>query len=173
MPELDFQPRRPGLLAVVLFAAGLFLALDAWFEDTALREKTAAVESRLAQAQRRSERLQANQRQNRPENVFTPEEAGALRQAFGAIAVDWERLYGAIDAATSDDVALVAVRPSVSAKSVQISGEARDMAAALAFVEALRRAPLAQVVLVSHQLKQSDPQRPYAFEIAALWLPAS
>lgn len=73
----------------------------------------------------------------------------------------------------SEDVALVAVRPSVSGKSVQISGEARNLAAALAFVEALRREPLSQVVLVSHQLKQTDPQHPYIFEIAAAWSPAS
>lgn len=89
--------------------------------------------------------------------------------ALQAIAIDWERLFAAIDGATSEEVALTAIRPSVSQKSLHISGEAKDMAAVLAFVEALRRAPLAQVVLASHQVKQSDPQKPIVFEIGALW----
>ena len=56
---------------------------------------------------------------------------------------------------------------------MQISGEARDLKAALAFVEALRREPFANVALLSHQIKQSDPQQPILFEIAATWLTGS
>lgn len=173
MPDLDFQPRRPGLLAVVLLLAGILLAADAAVEDSQRRERLGELAGQIAQAERRLERRQDAERQHRPENRFSPEEAAALRQAYAAIGVDWERLFGAIDAAVTGDVALVAVRPSVSRRTVQISGEARNLAAALAFVEALRRAPLSQVVLVSHQLKQTDPQHPYLFEIAAAWLPAS
>ncbi|MBK7901075.1 MAG: PilN domain-containing protein [Azonexus sp.] len=108
-------------------------------------------------------------RESRPENALAPEEAAAVNAALQAIAIDWERLFAAIDGATSEEVALTAIRPSVSQKSLHISGEAKDMAAVLAFVEALRRAPLAQVVLASHQVKQSDPQKPIVFEIGALW----
>ena len=57
--------------------------------------------------------------------------------------------------------------------SVQISGEARDLAAALAFVDALHGRTLTNVALISHQLKQSDPQLPIVFEIVATWLSAS
>jgi hypothetical protein len=46
---LDFQPRRPGLLALALFAAGLLLAADAWHEAAALREQLTDAELRLAQ----------------------------------------------------------------------------------------------------------------------------
>lgn len=166
---LDFQPRRPGLLPVVLFLAALLLAADAGFEASALGDQAAEVAARLAQAQRRAERRTAARRDSQPEHALSPDEAKALRQAFAAIQVDWESLYGAIDAAGSEDIALLAIRPSVTGKSVQISGEARTLAAALAYVEALRQEPLAQVVLVSHQIRQTDPQRPIAFEIAATW----
>jgi hypothetical protein len=44
------------------------------------------------------------------------------------------------------------------------------MKAALAFVDALRVAPLAKVALLSHQIKQNDPQQPVIFEISATWL---
>jgi len=96
-----------------------------------------------------------------------------LRQAIAAIRLDWEALYGSIDQAVSEEISLLAVRPSATGKAVQISGEARDLAAALAFVEALRRLPLANVALLSHQVKQNDPQHPIIFEIAATWLTGS
>ncbi|WP_434514414.1 PilN domain-containing protein [Dechloromonas sp. ARDL1] len=173
MPDLDFQPRRPGLLVFCLLLAGGLLAADVVMEERERRERLDDLSGQVAQAKRRLEKRLDAERWRRPENVFSPEETAALRQAYAAIGVEWERLFGTIDAAVSEDVALVAIRPSISGKSVQISGEARNLGAALAFVEALRREPLSQVVLVSHQLKQTDPQRPYVFEIAAAWLPAS
>lgn len=171
--SLDFQPRRPGLLTIVLLLAGVLLCADAWLEDTALRERLNEVESQLAQARRRADRLATGSRDSRPENVFSTEESNALRQAIGAIRIDWERLYRSIDKAVSEEVSLLAIRPNAAGKSLQISGEARDMAAALAFVEALRHEPLSHVALLSHQIKQNDPQHPIVFEISATWLNGS
>ncbi|NTV70191.1 MAG: hypothetical protein HGA71_08605 [Azonexaceae bacterium] len=170
---LDFQPRRPGLLTVVLLLAGMVLCADAWLENRTLLSQQEEVEARLAQAKRRAERLDAGRRDSRPENVFSVEEGKTLRQTIGLIRIDWEKLYRSIDAATGEDIALLAIRPSAVGKTVQISGEARNIAAALAFVEALRREPLDKVVLLSHQIKQSDPQQPILFEIAATWLTGS
>ncbi len=171
--DLDFQPRRPGALTTVLFIAGLLLVADAWLDARALGEKLAEAESGLAQAKRRAERIEAGRRDSQPEHVFSAEEGKALRLAIDAIRVDWEALYRVIDQAVGNDVALLAIRPSTTGRAVQISGEARDMKAVLAFVEALRAAPLAKVALLSHQIKQSDPQQPVIFEITATWLTGS
>jgi len=170
---LDFQPRRPGLLPFVLLLAGLLLCADVWLEASALREQQDEVDARLSVAKRRAERLDLGRRDSRPENVFSAEESKALRLAIGAIRIDWEALYRSIDQAVSEDVSLLAIRPNAAGKSLQISGEARDMAAALAFVEALRREPLAHAALLSHQVKQNDPQHPIIFEISATWLTGS
>jgi hypothetical protein len=143
-PALNFQPRRPGLLTVVLLLAGLLLCADAWLEASTLRSQLDEVESKLAQAKRRADRIDVSRRDSRPENVFS-----------------------------ADESSLLAIRPNAAGKSVQISGEARDMKAALAFVEALRREPLDNAALLSHQLKQNDPQRPIIFEISATWLTGS
>ncbi|MBL8430652.1 MAG: hypothetical protein JNJ95_12325 [Dechloromonas sp.] len=170
---LDFQPRRPGLLTVVLLIAGIVLCADAWFEDRKLLSQQEEVEASLAQAKRRADRVDAGRRDSRPENVFSAEEAKTLRETISLIGIDWEKLYRSIDAATGEDIALLAIRPSAAGKSVQISGEARNMAAVLTFVDALRREPLDKPVLLSHQIKQSDPQQPILFEIAATWLTGS
>lgn len=175
MPEisLDFQPRRPSRLAVVALIVSLLLAADAWREDSALRAAQDDAQLRLDQALQRAARADAGRRDSRPESVFSAPETKALRQAIDAIRVDWEALYRDIDRAVSEDVALLAIRPSVTGRSVQISGEARDLAAALAFVDALHGRTLTNVALISHQLKQSDPQLPIVFEIVATWLSAS
>jgi hypothetical protein len=170
---LDFQPRRPGLLTVVLLLAGVLLCADAWLENRALQSQQEEAEGKLAQAKRRAERIDAGRRDSQPENVFSADESKALRLTIGLIRIDWEKLYRSIDAATSEEISLLAIRPNATGKTVQISGEAHNMAAALAFVEALRREPLDNPVLLSHQIKQSDPQLPITFEIAATWLTGS
>lgn len=169
-PGLDFQPRRPGLLTVVLLLAGFLLCADAWLEDQNLTSQLDELGSREALTKRRADSLDAGRRDSRPDNVFSGEEAKALRQAMNLIRVDWENLFRSIDDATGEDVALLAIRPNAAGKAVRISGEARNMATALAFVDALRREPLADVVLVSHQIRQNDPQQPILFEISATWL---
>lgn len=169
MLDLDFQPRRPGPIAMAAVGAGALLVAAAWLDYLALYRQEAEVNGRLAETQRHADRQDAARRENRPEAFFSPAEAAALRHAYFVIGIDWERLYATIDAATSEDVALVQVRPDVAAKSVHIAGEARDMAAALAFVEALGREPLRRVILVSHQVKHQDPQQPIVFEVSATW----
>ena len=82
---LDFQPRRPGLLTVVLLLAGVLLCADAWSEDRTLLSPQEDVEARLAQAKRRADRVDAGKRDSRPENVFSAEEAKTLRQTIGLI----------------------------------------------------------------------------------------
>lgn len=168
---LDFQPARPGLLAVVLVLAALVLAGDAWLEAEAAGDRAEEAQARVAQARRRLDRQEASRRENQPERVFSPEESKALGQAVGALRVDWEGLFAHIDRAASEEVALLAIRPSVGGRSVQIAGEAKHLEATLAFVEALKDKPLSQVVLVSHQIRSNDPQHPVAFEIAATWHP--
>ena len=80
---LDFQPRRPGLMTVVLLLAGVVLCADAWFEDHTLLGQQEEVEARLAQAKRRADRIDAGRRDSRPENVFSAEESKTLRQTIG------------------------------------------------------------------------------------------
>jgi hypothetical protein len=170
---LDFQPRRPRLMTLALVAAGIVLCLDAGLEYAALDERLSTVGEQLERATRHAERQAAARRDSRPEELFSPAEGKSLQQSAKALRVDWEGLFGGIEQAVSEDVCLLAVRPDVAGKSVQISGEARNLAAALAFVEALKQDPLSSVVLLSHQIRQSDPQRPVVFEIAATWTTAS
>lgn len=164
---LDFQPRRPGLLPLVLLLAGGVLLADAGFDLKQLDQQREDIAAQVQQAQRRADRLA---RHGKPDATpLNAEQDKVLRQTAAAIAIDWEALYRHIDQATREDVALLAIVPNVAGKSLQISGEARHLPAALAFVEALGRPPLAQAILLSHQTKSEDGQHPVVFEISATW----
>ncbi|WP_153133370.1 hypothetical protein [Dechloromonas hortensis] len=165
---LDFQPRRAGLLPLVLLLAGALLAADAWLDAHRLSQQQEEIEAQLRQAQRRADRL-ARDGKTADGPALNAEQDKALRQAAAAIAIDWEALYRHIDQATQEDVALLAIVPNAAGKSLQITGEARNLPATLAFVEALRRPPLAQATLLSHKIKTEDGQRPVVFEISATW----
>lgn len=167
---LDFQPRRPGVLPLILLCASGVLCADAWLEVRSSNEHLDDLQAQIAQAQRRAQRLVvATHDAAQREATLPTEQSKALRQAAAAIRIDWEALYRHIDQATQEDIALLAVIPNAARKTLHISGEARSMQAALDFIEALRRPPLSQVSLLSHKIKADDPQHPIIFEIAATW----
>ena len=80
----------------------------------------------------------------------------------------WGNLFGALEAASSDQVALLGIEPDPKAGKVLISGDSKDYLAALTYVLNLA-APtaLSGVQLVRHEIKPNDPQRPVAFAVSA------
>ena len=168
--RLDFQPSRSGALALVALLAAVMLCVDAALDWQAAGQRLDDIESRVTEAEKRYKRL--NRRGSEASEriaALPPEQSKALNQATAAIAFDWESIYRAVDRASGEDVALLAIVPDMAGKTLQISGEARSLKAALAFVEALPQAPLARASLSSHKIKQADPQRPVLFEIVAQW----
>lgn len=167
---LDFQPRRQRPLSLLLLCVACILCADAWIELRDHDAQLADLQVQLENAQRRADRLAMKARETaRREAALPVEQSKALQQALAAIHLDWEALFRRIEESTQEDIALLAITPNAASKSLQLSGEARDLQAVLAFVDALRRQPLSRVSLLSHEIKADDPQRPILFEIAATW----
>lgn len=169
-PKLDFVRQGPGLLPVVLLLAGVWLAVDAGLDARHLGRQQEELDAQIRFMQQRAERLAERGKQSEPS--LNAEQDKVLRQAAAALGVDWEALYRHIDKATREDVALLAIVPSEAGRSVQITGEARNLGAVLSFVEALRRPPVTRAILLSHKTKTDDAQRPVVFEINATWNPS-
>jgi hypothetical protein len=82
----------------------------------------------------------------------------------------WERLFGALESAASDQVALLGLEPDPKTGTVLISGESKDYLAALSYVLNLSQAEaLERVQLVRHELKSNDPQGAVSFAVSAAW----
>lgn len=89
------------------------------------------------------------------------------------ITVPWDRLFAAIEGATSNKVALMGVTPDPKVGTVEISAESTDLQAMFDYVKRLeRQSSLKHVYLLNHQVSVRDPNRPVRFKVTAAWLPA-
>jgi hypothetical protein len=147
-------PRR------ILVAAALVLSLDVAFSYQALRSAIRESEARIS----------GMNRLRTPARPVAPEELAAARETVERLAMPWDRLFGALEAAATEDVALLGVEPDPKAGTVQISGDSKDYLAALGYVLNLSRADaLSRVQLVRHEVKANDPQAPVGFTVSAAW----
>jgi hypothetical protein len=161
--KLDIDFRRPARgspwAGRVLMAVAAAVALDAGLGYRDARLVIDRNQAALAKAQPAATAPRASK-----------EEVAAARETVERLAMPWDGLFGALESAASDQIALLAVEPDAKAGKVLISGEGKDYLAALTYVLNLSRAEaLTGVQLVRHQLKPDDPQRPVAFSVSATW----
>ncbi len=158
--DLDFVARRRSP-----WAGRVLLALAVAFSaDVALsyRQAQSALEATAALASRSEARV--------PQRRASAEEVAQVRDTLARLSLPWDKLFGALESAASERVALLAVEPDSKTGTVVISGDSKDYLAALSYVlELSHNDSLSKVQLVRHELKASDPQRPVAFTVTARW----
>ncbi|MFZ5555545.1 MAG: PilN domain-containing protein [Pseudomonadota bacterium] len=173
-PRLDLNfaapPRTTGPLGRALLALGLAAALAsglAWVEADGQRStRDDAVDGMKKLLARQGVRLAAPAVLNED----TRAEIQRANAVIDRIAVPWNALFRDLELAADGNVALLAVEPDAGKRSVKIDGEAKDLAAVLAYVARLEAAPaLSGVLLASHALKDSGGQRPVAFSVTGQW----
>jgi hypothetical protein len=159
--QLDFRggQRSPPWLGRVMLAAALVICVDAGLAYRELKRVLDSNESRLAQ---RTPAL--------PARKVSAEEVAAVRETVQRLALPWDELFLALEAAASDSVALAAIEPDTAKGTVTISGDGKDYLAALSYVSNLSRAEhLARVELLRHERKVDDPNGPVTFAVSATW----
>lgn len=159
--EIDFvRGRRSSPWAGrVLFAVALTVAADFGTTYYRLRDTLGADQARVAASQPRAGARKA-----------PAEEVAAAREAVDRLSLPWGTLFGALEAAATPQVALLAIEPDPRSGTVTLSGDSKDYLAALTYVLNLRRAEtLSNVQLVRHEQKSEDPRRPVSFSISASW----
>lgn len=157
--ELDFVRRRRAApwAGMALLAVAAAFAADLGASYVALSRSIEQAELRLA-------RLPAHERT--AAKPAPPEEIAAAREAIERLSMPWQELFGALESAASDKVALLAIEPDPASGTVRISGDGKDYLAALGYVLDLSRADaLARVELVRHEAKPGA----VAFTVSAAW----
>lgn len=161
---LDYQrpaPKAKGA-AWLLLVAGLLsggVVLGTYFEA---QDSIAELEYRIEKKQRTIERRQQSERTDMKEGGPSPQRPtkNTLER--------WERLFGTLEQASDETVTLLALDPGVS--EVNLSGEAKNFAAAAAYVKRLEAAGvLAEVHVLNHEVAKDHPQRPVRFVLSARW----
>jgi hypothetical protein len=143
----------------VLLAVAVLITADM---SLSYRDVRTAYEANLAKVARTQPRAEPRR--------LAPEEIVAASETVNRLGMPWEKLFGALEAAASDQVALLGIEPDPKAGTVTISGDSKDYLAALTYVLNLSRAPaLSRVQLVRHETKENDPHGPVHFTVSAAW----
>jgi hypothetical protein len=144
----------------VLMAVAVAFAFDVALSYKDARSSLQTNEAKVARAQIR----------NAPAARVTPEELAAVRETVDRIGLPWEKLFGALEGAANDQVALLGIEPDPKSGTVVISGDSKDYLAALSYVLNLSQAEaLSRVQLVRHEVKGNQPQGPVNFAVSAAW----
>jgi len=163
--DLDFHHRpAPSLLGFALLVLALIFMADLGRSYHAAREATASAEGALA----RQARARGAPRPAASRLTATPEEIALARETVERLRMPWDALFGALEAAASDEVALSGIEPDAKSGTVLVTGEAASYPAALDYVVRLREGKaLAGAHLVKHELKNGA--RPVSFTVSASW----
>lgn len=169
--DLDFHPdsAKPRKAAGwLLLLAALAVAIGLVASHNNLKEEQQRAKATLVQQYERGQETSSA--------TDTGELEPQLRHAAAAIeqlAFPWDKLFKALESSMNEDVALLSVQPDVAGGIVTLNAEARDWDAMLDYIRRLgENGFLTDVHLVSHQIQQSDPQRPVRFVLSCNW-PAS
>jgi hypothetical protein len=160
--EIDFtgRSRRSPWAGRLLLAVALGLSVDMALSYRDLKASAKSHEATLAQGQ--SRHLAARK--------VAPEEIAAARDTVERLGLPWGRLFGALEGAASDQVALLGIEPDPKAGTVLISGDSKNYLATLTYVLNLSRSEgLERVQLVRHEVKAQDRQAPVSFAVSAGW----
>jgi Tfp pilus assembly protein PilN len=151
----------------VLALCALAMALLLWFRVDALRE---TYRQELAQARQRQQAAI----QNAPKPVAPPTiskaRAAAVNGAVMQLNLPWRALNQAVGTATPPSVALLALEPDASKRTLKLTAETRNNTDMLAYVEQLKSEPFfADVALLQHDYDERDPARPLRFQLNITW----
>ncbi|HAJ72873.1 MAG TPA: hypothetical protein DCO68_12430 [Methylophilaceae bacterium] len=98
------------------------------------------------------------------------EEIKNVREAVSLLSTPWSTLFSAIEQINMKEVALLSIEPSTKKQLVVFTGQAKNIQAALTYIERLEALPmLTQVYLQRHNIDQQDPFKPVSFTIVAQW----
>jgi hypothetical protein len=151
-------------LAIGLTALGAG-ALHYGETRTAAREGEAVVRKLADEVKRTAQAPQVNA-------APALSEAGvrAVNSAIAKLNLPWRDLFGALESAKPDTVALLALEPDGRRRMLVMHAEAKSPEHMIDFAERLRTISVFEyAVLTRHELREQDPHRPYRFTLELRW----
>jgi hypothetical protein len=163
--DLDFHRKRPpSLLGAALLVLALLFIADLGRSYQTARQAVAGAQAGLAQ----QARARGAPRPAASRLTATPEEVALARETVQRLRMPWDALFGALEAAASNEVLLAGIEPDAKSGTVLVTGEAASYPAALDYVARLREGKgLGGAHLVKHEFRNGA--RPVSFTVSASW----
>jgi hypothetical protein len=161
--QLDFiAPRRRGrAVGLLVLSISLALASGLVFEYRKAQQRLQHLEAAdaLLSAARPAPALP----RERLEREMKSAQA-TVRQ----LALPWAQLIDSLERASMKDVAVLHIQPDAQNRLLRVTAEARAQERMLEYLNRLgATGSFAEVHLVSHQVREDDPQRPIQFAVQA------
>lgn len=165
------EAMRRALNALLLLAVACNIGAGWYYAD--LRDQSQAAQTRtdMRAANPHFGRVaQAGAAGATPAAAAMKAELARANDTVRALSLPWAEVFGALEAANSADVSLLALDPTPDKRLLKLHAEARNMAAVLAYLRALAAGPVFSAVsLQSHQVQQADPLHPVRFVVLVEW----
>jgi hypothetical protein len=171
--DLDFiqtpflSPTRFSWFSLFLLVVSLVVTLLTWQIYQVKRDEYLRLEAKLAEINRQQQKkLPAKQA---PVSI-PPEQLKQLQETINALAIPWNALFEAIELSDQKDIALLSLEPNSQKQQVVLTGEAKNLQVALAYIAQLESQPaLSQVFLQKHSIDEANASKPVGFTIFAKW----
>jgi hypothetical protein len=170
--ELDFA-RRGGSVSrfgVLLLVTGVIAAGGTIVAQRSISGEVAARETELEQLRSLSRRSLAAIDAREADSPELRDQIKRANEVLAQLNLPWASVFAAVESAQDPSVALLAVVPDPRARTVQIIGQGRDLAAILNYMRRLQDARLQDVVLATHEAKLKEPGQPVEFTLLARWM---
>jgi hypothetical protein len=161
--ELDFvvAPRRPKVLGFAVLAVALAVA--------------GLLVSKHQAAQQRLQRLAATDSLVRTEPAprVVPRERledqmKSAQATVRQLALPWAQLIDSLERSAMREVSVLNIQPDAQQRVMRVTAEARSEAQMLEYLRRVgQTGGFSEVHLVSHQIREDDPQRPIQFAVQA------
>lgn len=150
-----------------MLAVALALLIASGFYYLNLNAQATLLEVSSGQIQRGVQRGQLNERAAAALALEVKRANEVLRQ----LTTPWGGLFQTLESTAGNNVALLSLEPNTENQLVRISGEAKNIAAMLDYIQRLEnREVFGTVYLQSHHVQLQDAEKPVRFVLQARWL---
>lgn len=172
--QLDFihQPAfslsRWSVPGVVVLLLSLIMTVFSWqLYNTATLEQNALI-LKLSQMNRQS----AHKEAPLPvvKSQISTEQMQQVQTTVWALILPWNELLQGIEKSDTQDIALLNLEPNSKKQQVTISGEAKNLQAALSYIQKLEaQSMLDKVYLQKYSIDEANLFKPVKFTLSAQW----
>lgn len=170
--SIDFSrdSEAPSAVGVLLLRLGLLAAAISAVCYVTIVGEIDRLEARAGETSRAARKMPARLTESPGDAREMQQEIRNANQVVQQMTLPWDRLFRQFETAASKEVALLTVQPDVASRQVRISGEAKNFKAMLDYTRRLEQSEmLRDVVLLGHEVKSQDPQRPVTFALSVAW----
>lgn len=161
------MPVWPGMLVLVIALVGI---LFSYWQYSVVNEHNVVMESELAQVDVARLKSHAANRSTALSTTELEVEGRHAREVASLLLLPWHDLFSALESASQNNIALLAIEPDYKKLQVRITAEAKDFDILIRYLKRLGDTPQLKFVrLLRYEVREDDAQHPLRFTIEASW----